>query len=122
MQMIQITIHGEKFEGDFLNPDVMERYENAIDRARTEAARQVEGESGSQGVRRQCDVVRSCIDTVLGEGSADKLMPGGPDLLTCLDIFEELCLLGEKQITPLIQRRVMKYSARRAARNAKSSD
>ena len=122
MQMIQITIHGEKFEGDFLNPDVMERYENAIDRARTEAARQVEGESGSQGVRRQCDAVRSCIDTVLGEGSADKLMPGGPDLLTCLDIFEELCLLGEKQITPLIQRRVMKYSARRAARNAKSSD
>lgn len=122
MQMIQITIHGKKFEGDFLNPDVMEQYENAIDRARTEAARQVKGESGSQGVRRQCDAVRSCIDTVLGEGSADKLMPGGTDLLTCLDIFEELCLLGEKQITPLIQRRVMKYSARRAARNAKSSD
>ena len=33
MQMIQVKIHGEIFEGDFLNPIVAEKYEQAIEKA-----------------------------------------------------------------------------------------
>lgn len=122
MQLIQVTIHGKKFEGNFLNPDVMENYEKAIEQANKTANADVEGETGSQGIRRQCTAICQCIDSILGPGSSEILMPDGPDLLTCLDIYEELCWMGERQITPTIQRHTLKYSAQRARRNAKSAD
>ena len=119
MQMIQVKIHGEIFEGDFLNPIVAEKYEQA--KAQKKASEDVKGESGSAGLRRQCNAISECIDTVLGAGSAERLMPEGADLLTCLDIFEELCYMNERQVTPLLQKRILKYSAQRAARNGKSA-
>lgn len=122
MQMIQVKIHGEIFEGDFLNPIVAEKYEQAIEKAQKKASEDVKGESGSAGLRRQCNAISECIDTVLGAGSAERLMPEGADLLTCLDIFEELCYMNERQVTPLLQKRILKYSAQRAARNGKSAD
>ena len=122
MQMIQVKIHGEIFEGDFLNPIVAEKYEQAIEKAQKKASEDVKGESGSAGLRRQCNAISECIDTVLGAGSAERLMPEGADLLTSLDIFEELCYMNERQVTPLLQKRVLKYSAQRAARNGKSAD
>ena len=57
MQMIQVKIHGEIFEGDFLNPIVAEKYEQAIEKAQKKASEDVKGESGSAGLRRQCNAI-----------------------------------------------------------------
>lgn len=122
MQLIQVTIYGQKFEGNFMNPDVMENYEKSVEKARERSAASVNAEKGSQAIRIQCEAICDCVDEVLGEGSAKKLMPDGADLLTCLDIYDEICHMGERQLTPALQRHSMKYSAQRAKRNAKPAD
>lgn len=114
--MVKVKILGVELEADLLNPDLMEVYEAAIDAATEEIDQDADGEVGSVGVRRQCNAICGCIDKVFGPGSADKILPGGRNLLDCLDAFEDFCGMYERQLAPVIQRKALKYSAARAQR------
>lgn len=120
MQSIRVTIKGKDFERCFTNPDVLERYEEALDTALKEAEKANEEEKDSVAVRKQCEAICKCVDTILGEGSSDILFEEGIDLLTCLDVYAELCEMKEKQIVPAINEKKAKYSMARARREIKS--
>ena len=87
MQLIRVTIKGKSFNGYFTNPDVLERYEKALDTALEEAKKANEAENDSAAVRKQCEAICKCADTILGEGSSCILFEEGMDLLTCLDVY-----------------------------------
>lgn len=120
MQLIRVTIKGKSFDGYFTNPDVLERYEKALDTALEEAKKANEAENDSAAVRKQCEAICKCADTILGEGSSCILFEEGMDLLTCLDVYAELCEMKEKQIVPVINEKRVKYSMARARRENKS--
>lgn len=116
MRLIKVTIGGKQFEGDFANPDVLERCEKAIDKAFKEATQIEEFEIDSQAVRHQCNAICKCADEILGEGSSARLFPDGADLLSCLEVYKELCEMKVKQVVPLINEKRKKYSLERAQR------
>lgn len=115
--MVTVKICGTELKADLFNPDVIAIHEEATDEAIKEITRNIDGENGSAGVRRQCSAVCKCIDKVFGAGSSDKLFPEGVNLLECLDAFDDLCSVYEKQLAPMIQKRALKYSTARAQRN-----
>lgn len=120
MRMISVKILGQVFEGDFLNPDMIEKRERAIEEAE-KLLHKSELVNGSEGIRKLCDMTCACADEILGDGAAQKLFPDGRDLLNCLDLFKELCEMEEKQLVPLIEEKRMRYSAERARREIQSA-
>lgn len=116
MQLIKVIIGGQEFQGHFTSPDVLEKCEKALDKALEEAQQIKDFETDSQAVRHQCDAICKCADAILGEGSSKHLFPKGVDLLSCLEVYHELCEMKDKQIVPLINERRAKYSLARARR------
>lgn len=119
MKIIKVKILEREFEGDFLNPDVIEQREAAIEKVKKQLEEDMP--EGAKGIRLLCDMTCSCADEILGAGASEKLFPDGRDLLSCLDLFKELCEMEDKQLTPLINDRRMRYSAERARRGTKSA-
>lgn len=116
MKLVKVTILGKVFEGDFLNPDNIETYERAIDLACKKTEETMKSKKESEAIRGQCNAICECADTILGDGASKKLFPESVDLLSCLDLFDELCSINKKQLVPLINQRRTKYSLERLQR------
>lgn len=122
MQLVKVVIGGKEFLGHFTSPDMFEKCEKALEKA-LEKAKQIDGfETDSQAVRHQCEAICECADTILGEGSSKRLFPDGVDLLSCLDVYQELWEMKEKQIIPMINEKRIRYSSERARREGKPLD
>lgn len=53
----------------------------------------------------ECNAVIGFLDDIFGPGSAKKVLGEDTDLLTCLDAWEDLVELYEKQVDPILKQR-----------------
>lgn len=116
MQLVEVKIQGKSFKGHFTSPEMLEKYEKSLDEAVKRAEKSMELKEDYLAVKEQCDAICKCADEILGNGSTEILFENGVDLLTCLDVFAELCEMKEKQIIPVITEKRKKYSMARARR------
>ena len=105
MKNIKVKILGTELEANLLNPDVMAKYESgyAFTMKKYQDARSCE--TGSEGIRMQCEATIGFIEDLFGHGSAKKVFGEEIDLLSALEAMEELSEMYEKQVNPLITER-----------------
>lgn len=119
MKMIAVTIQKTQLEADLLNPNVMRKYDAGIKEVVEKANKASLIQNSADAVEEQCRAVIDFIDSMFGAGSARKALGEEVDLLTCVDAFEELVDLYDKQVNPLISQRsdaaFLKASERRDA-------
>lgn len=85
--MQTITVNNHTFDFDIMDVATAERYENAM-QAVLDQVTAIEARKNlknSESMRAQCEIVRNMVDTVLGDGAADTLLP--PDKLNLRDAF-----------------------------------
>lgn len=105
MRLMQVILHGVNLEADLLNPKVSDRYEKGFNTAVAEINAAKECTTGAEGIRRQCNAVIDYVDDVFGHGTAKKVFGEETDLITCLDVLEEMMDLYDKQVAPVVQER-----------------
>lgn len=119
---MEFKILNETVEADLFDPDVMAAFEDTIQETVRKVQETIKDERPSEGIRRQCQAVIDCIDTIFGEGAAAKVFDGKTNLLKCLDAFEDVCFIHEQmskkiqQKAAAIQKRVAKYDVSRIDR------
>ncbi len=112
-----LTINNIELEVDFLDADVMQRYETALDEVKKNSVNQ-EQKKGSQIIREQCQSVHQFFDTVFGEGTSEDVFEGRVNLLECLEAFEKVISYANEQMTE-VGKIVNKYTPNRAQRRTK---
>lgn len=85
--MQTITVNGRTFDFDIMDIATAERYENAMQAVSDQvtALQARKDLKNSDSMRAQCEIVRNMVDTLLGDGVADTLLP--PDKLNLRDAF-----------------------------------
>lgn len=91
--MQTITVSNHAFDFDIMDVATAERYENAmqavLDQVTALEARK--NLKNSESMRAQCEIVRNMVDTVLGDGVADMLLPPDkPNLRDAFGIFQAI--------------------------------
>ena len=85
--MQTITVNNQTFDFDIMDVATAERYEAAMqtvfDQVTAPQARK--DLKNSESMRALCEIVRSMLNSVLGEGAADLLLP--PDKLNLREAF-----------------------------------
>jgi hypothetical protein len=104
MKTVKVKILGVELEAPLLNPKVMRQYDAGIKAVGDKANASRKEETSADAIEMMCDAVIEFVDTIFGEGSAKKVFGDETDLLTCLDAFEELTELYEKQVNPVLQK------------------
>lgn len=102
---------------DILEADIAEKYEKALEKV-VEVAKSTEGLKTSLAIRKQCNAVFECFNTIFGEGTDKKVFGDKVNLLICLKAFEELVAKSNEQNGEL-EKLLNKYSPNRAKRRAK---
>lgn len=115
---MEFEIFGAKVEADLFNPDEMKKLEDSIDVAIKKVNDATKCDTGSEGIRMQCEAVIECLDNVFGENAAQKIFGGKTNLLDCLSAFEDVCFVHE-QMTSIIDSKVVNIKARVAKAKAK---
>ena len=103
MKKITVIIQGREVEAHLLNPDVVKRYEDGFDSCIGKIKNASNCDVGSEGMRKQCQAVIDYVTDIFGEEGAGKIFGLQTDLLTCMDVLEELQELYPKQINPIIK-------------------
>lgn len=109
MRLLTVKIQGQEVTADLLNPTIAKKFEDGYD---TVLKRFIEAKDvvpGSEGVRQQCQAVIDYVSDIFGEDGAKKVFGKETDLLTCLDILEEMRDLYPSQVNPEIQKRTEKW-------------
>ena len=112
-----MKFRGMELDFDIYDADTAELYEAAVDRFAAENAREVSGESLSEGIRRRCGTVFEFFDTLFGEGFHKELFGGKTNLGECIDVFAEFKDLVNGQAAAMAER-AKKYAPDRAERRA----
>lgn len=105
MRLITVEILGVKLEAPLLNHKVARKYDDGIARVVKIADETKHCNSGSEAIEKQCNAVVDFIEDIFGKGSALKVLGEETDLLTCLDAWEELTDVYEKQVNPILEER-----------------
>lgn len=87
------TINGKELEYDVFDADKMEAYETAMQKVadRMDSLKQQEKQlSASQSIRRQCQAVSECFDSLFGQGTSQQIFEGQVNLKLTLQAFGEL--------------------------------
>ncbi len=74
---------------DTLDPDVLERVENAAENVIAKVNASANCKKGSESIRMQCEAVNEYLDTLFGKGTADKIFGRKLNLKTALEVFSE---------------------------------
>lgn len=91
--MQTITVNSHTFDFDIMDIATAERYENAMQAVSDQvtALQARKDLKNSESMRAQCEIVRNMVDTVLGDGTADMLLPPDkPNLRDAFGIFQEI--------------------------------
>ena len=108
---------------DIYDLDTAEKYEAAITQFQKEATelKSVSDAGGavlSTTIKKQCNAVFDCFNTVFGEGTDKKVFGNKTNLMVCLKAFEELAVFANKQKDEM-EKMANKYSPSRAQKRAK---
>ena len=85
--MQTITVNNHTFDFDIMDVATAEHYENAMQTVSDQvtALQARKDLKNSESMRAQCEIVRSMVNTVLGDGAADTLLP--PEKLNLREAF-----------------------------------
>jgi hypothetical protein len=105
---------------DIFDVDTAEKYEEAVKKVQEEAAasKLIEDISLSAMIRKQCNAVFNCFNTIFGEGTDKTVFGDKVNLMICLKAFEELIVNVNEQKKEL-EKLTSKYSPNRAQRRDK---
>lgn len=103
MKMITVKLQDQEVKAALLNAEIAKKFETGFEKALSDINKAVECETGSEGIRKQCQAVIDYVTDVFGEGAAKKVFGSQTDLLTCLDVLGEMQSLYENQVNVLIQ-------------------
>lgn len=105
MRMITVELQGQKVQADLLNPEVTKRFEDGFERAVKKIAESSSCEKGSEGIMAQCEAVVEYVTEIFGESQAKLVFGSETDLLSCMDVLEEMQSLYTDQVAPLIRQK-----------------
>lgn len=92
------------------NPEMAKKYEDRVVYVVGQFHKSQECAAGSDGIRMQCQAVIDAFVEAFGEEKAKEILGETTNMFRCMDAFDEYVNLYPKQITPLIEKRVEKYS------------
>ena len=105
MKQVTVEVLGVKLSAALLNHKVARKYDDGLKKVIEAANKATECTSGADGIEMECDAVIGFLDDIFGPGSAKKVLGEETDLLTCLDAWEDLVELYEKQVDPILKQR-----------------
>lgn len=105
MRLIEVEVLGVKLQAGLLNPKVARKYDEGLGKVLRTVEDAQSCSDGAKGIEMMCDAVVDFVDEVFGAGSAEMVLGEETDLLTCLDAWEELTELYEKQVHPILEER-----------------
>lgn len=87
--MSKMEFNGVELEIDLLDADIMEKYENNLNKIVEDVREpsQYEGKSNADKVRIQCKHVKRFFDTMFGPGTARRLFGDKNNLGHCMEAF-----------------------------------
>lgn len=103
MKQIKVKIQGVELEAALLSPKVMNQFNDGLKQVANKAYASKDLSDSATAIEAQCNAVIYFVDDIFGTGSAKKIFGDETDLLTCLDAFEELSQLYEKQVNPILK-------------------
>ncbi|MFA6867429.1 MAG: DUF6673 family protein [Clostridia bacterium] len=108
---------------DIFDLETAEKYEDALGKVikeskETEGTELVEGTALSSTIRKQCNSVFKCFNTIFGEDTDKKVFGNKTNIMVCLKAFEELVLQVDEQKKEL-DKMTSKYSPNRVQRRSK---
>jgi hypothetical protein len=105
---------------DIMDADTAEKYEEAIKKVQKESqeSNELKDLNLSDVIRKQCNMVFDCFNSIFGEGTDKKVFGYKVNLITCLKAFEELIEYANEQKKEL-EKLTSKYSPNRAQRRDK---
>ena len=105
MRLIEVEVLGVKLQAGLLNPKVARKYDEGLGKVLRTVEDAQSCSDGAKGIEMMCGAVVDFVDEVFGAGSAKRVLGEETDLLTCLDAWEELTELYEKQVHPILEER-----------------
>lgn len=84
-----ININGTELEIDMTDADVIDKYEQLVEKVVRDVSepKQYEGLSTSDGIRLQCQHIDSFFDALFGSGTAKEVFKGSNSLSLHIDAF-----------------------------------
>ena len=115
-----MTINGYELDIDFTDADTMEKIENGVKVLYDEAEKlQKENEDGNvttaEGIRQECKILKDFFDYVFGEGTSKKIFGDKNSLELCLNAYEDIIKMRDKQFESL-NNKISAYSPDRLKR------
>lgn len=99
---MDLIINDVTLEGDLMDADFMEKFEQSMIRMRDSAlAKKRESyPTAAANYRAQCEVVNTCFDEIFGAGTAEKLFQGKMNVLEHLKAVEKVSdwAAGERKV------------------------
>lgn len=108
MKMITVKLQGQEVQAALLNPDVAKEFEDGFNTVLEKYNKEIDGETGAEGIKRQCMAVIDYVADIFGKDAARRVFSEQTDLLTCLDVLEEMQEMYETQVTPIVKEKTGK--------------
>lgn len=111
MKMITVKIQGQEVQAALLNPDVVKKVEDGFDTVLRKFKEAGSIETGSEGIRMQCQATIDYVEDIFGKSNTKKIFGEETDLLTCMDVLEEIQCMYETQVNPIIKEKTERIAA-----------
>lgn len=115
MRMITVKINGHEVEADLLNPIITKKFEDGFDAVLKKYNEATMCRRGSEGIQAQCEAVIDYVADIFGTEAARKIFGEEADLLTCMDVLEEMQDVYPGQVNPIIKKRAAMLAQRLGA-------
>ena len=89
---MELIINDVKLEGDLMDADFMEKFEQSMIKMRdtAQAKKRENFPTAAANYRAQCEVVNVCFDEIFGAGTADRLFHGKMNVMEHLKAIEKV--------------------------------
>lgn len=115
-------LNAELRDIDFNDADDLERFESAVEEAKRALDNlNPDGKKASEVIRKGCNIIFKCFDTIFGEETARKVFGEKTSLKVCIEAFKDLKAEREKQdgeMENIVAELNNNYNPNRATRRA----
>ena len=101
---MELIINDVKLEGDLMDADFMEKFEQSMIKMRdtAQAKKRENFPTAAANYRAQCEVVNVCFDEIFGAGTADRLFHGKMNVMEHLKAIEKVSEWAKEEIDKAI--------------------